>query len=193
MSKNKFRNSPRANILVVIFLVVAVVGISLWKNNTLSLPSLPNILGSSTVNLPKDGTKAGDARLYPDPTITPGKAYENITKEDICTSGYSKRVRDVASSTKHKVYENYNLDYPKSDGSWEVDHFIPLGIGGSNDISNLWPEPANPKPGFLEKDVVESYLHTEICNGKIDIKVAQKMIQDDWYKVYLGIPKGFKF
>jgi hypothetical protein len=177
------------NLFVILIIVVLFIGFRLYDQGAIKLPSF----GNQPPNTQYDGTKVGELRIYPDPNLTPGKVYKKVTKEDVCTSGYSKRVRDVASATKHKVYENYKLSYPKSDGSWEVDHFIPLGIGGSNDISNLWPEPASPKPGFLEKDVVENYLHKEICSGNIDIKVAQFMIHNDWYKVYKSIPKNYKF
>jgi hypothetical protein len=193
MTKRSISMQTKVNIFIALFLIATVIAIGFWKNKSSSLPNLNNIFANNTVSFPKDGTKAGEARLYPNPNLTPGKALENVTAEEICTSGYSSRTRDVPSSTKKKVYKNYDTPYPKNKGEWEVDHFIPLGIGGSNDISNLWPEPANPKPGFLEKDVVENYLHTQICNGKIDIKVAQNMIQTDWYRVYLSIPKGFKF
>ncbi len=69
-------------------------------------------------------------------------------------------------------------------GTYEVDHFIPLALGGSNDIGNLFPEAAEPKPGFKEKDVVEVYLHDEVCAGHVALSVAQEQIATDWLRVY---------
>ena len=72
----------------------------------------------------------------------------------------------------------------KAAGAYEVDHFIPLELGGSNDIKNLWPEPADPAPGFHEKDVVENYLHSQVCNGTMTLGEAQKFIATDWLDIF---------
>jgi 5-methylcytosine-specific restriction endonuclease McrA len=34
------------------------------------------------------------------------------------------------------------LGYPQQHGAFEVDHLIPLELGGDNVIANLWPEAA---------------------------------------------------
>ena len=52
---------------------------------------------------------------------------------------------------KEQVYAEYGI-VSHTTGEYEVDHFVPLELGGSNDISNLFPEAASPKPGFHEKD-----------------------------------------
>jgi len=77
---------------------------------------------------------------------------------------------------------------------YEVDHFIPLELGGSNDIKNLWLEPAEPKPGFHEKDIVENCLHYQVCFGNESLQKAQEEIRSDWYSVYQRIqnPEQFK-
>jgi hypothetical protein len=124
---------------------------------------------------------------YPDTNKTPGTVYENITEKDVCDPGYSKRIRNVPILQKKSIYRSYNVKFPQPSGAYEVDHFIPLSIGGSNDDKNLWPEPAVPIPGFREKDKVEYYLYSEICAGRISIKAAQESIRTDWYKVYQNI------
>ncbi len=129
-------------------------------------------------------TKAGPDRLYPDPLLTPGDVLP-ATKEDVCTPGYSASVRDVPLRVKKQVYTEYGATYPAHEGTYEVDHFISLELGGSNDIKNLFLEPADPRPGFHEKDVVENYIHREVCNGDITLEEAQKEIASDWYAVYL--------
>jgi hypothetical protein len=67
---------------------------------------------------------------------------------------------------------------------YEVDHFVSLELGGSNDIKNLWPEPYLPKPGARQKDVVENYLHRQVCAGNMTLPDAQQAIKSDWYKIY---------
>ena len=123
----------------------------------------------------------------PDKECTPGSIFENITKEEICVSGYSKKVRNVSLSLKKKVFAEYSIEYPVSFGSYEIDHLIPLSLGGNNDISNLWPKSAEPWPGFYEKNITGNYLLEEVCKGNILLSVAQERIADDWFLIYNNI------
>jgi hypothetical protein len=41
----------------------------------------------------------------------------------------------------------------------EVDHLIPLELGGSNEMKNLWPQPDKRQPECVEKDQLENELH----------------------------------
>ena len=120
---------------------------------------------------------------YPDPDCTPGDVIPGVTAADVCVSGYSSTVRNVPQAEKDEDYAEYDI-FSHTNGEYEVDHFVSLELGGSNDISNLWPEPADPKPGFHEKDKVENYLHSEVCNGTITLEEAQREIATDWYAVY---------
>ena len=123
----------------------------------------------------------------PDPACTPGAVFP-VTKEDICVKGYTKKVRYVTAKTKNLVYQEYGIS-SHAKGEYEVDHFIPLELGGSNDLKNLWPEAAEPRPGFHEKDKVENYLHQQVCAGLMPLTEAQKQIQANWLLVYESIAK----
>ena len=57
-------------------------------------------------------------------------------------------------------------------------------MGGSNDISNLYPESYLIKNGARVKDVLENYLHKQVCNGKLSIIEAQREISTDWLSYY---------
>jgi hypothetical protein len=118
-----------------------------------------------------------------DSACTPGAILPNVTKEQVCVSGYAGSVRNVPQSEKNKVFAEYGIG-KHLPGDYEVDHLVSLELGGSNDISNLWPEAAAPKPGFHEKDKVENYLHSQVCNGKITLKEAQIEIATNWLNVY---------
>ena len=123
----------------------------------------------------------------PDPACTPGAIIPDATSDQICQSGYSSTVRNVPEETKNDVYREYGIT-SHAPGQYEVDHFISLELGGSNDIANLWPEPAEPRPGFHEKDKVENYLHSQVCNGKMSLQDAQHKIATNWLTVYQNIP-----
>ncbi len=124
---------------------------------------------------------------FPDSTCTPGDVFTDATASDVCTPGYTKTVRNVPTSLKNQVYANYGI-LSHSSGEYEVDHFIPLELGGSNDITNLWPEPASPVPGFHEKDQVENYLHGQVCSGAMTLAEAQSEISTNWEDVYNSMP-----
>lgn len=123
---------------------------------------------------------------YPDANCTPGAVF-NVTADQVCTPGYASSVRNVPQSEKNQVYAEYGITSHAS-GQYEVDHFIPLELGGSNDISNLWPEPASPTPGFHQKDQVENYLHSQVCSGAMSLSAAQNAIASDWVAVYNSMP-----
>jgi hypothetical protein len=106
-----------------------------------------NTTGAQAVSLALSSSKAGPAYVYPNPSLTPG-AVLTTDASTICAPGYASGVRDVSTATKEEVYAEYGVSYPQPLGAYEVDHFIPLEIGGSNDIKNLWLEPATPTPGF---------------------------------------------
>jgi hypothetical protein len=122
-----------------------------------------------------------------DPACTPGDIIPTATKDVICVSGYSSSVRNVPTSEKNQVYAEYGIT-SRSTGQYEVDHLVSLELGGSNDISNLWPEAADPQPGFHQKDQVENYLHDQVCSGAIPLETAQREIATNWLAVYNQMP-----
>ena len=124
----------------------------------------------------------------PDSACTPGAIFPNATVQEICTSGYSSSVRNVPISEKDQAYAEYGIMH-HSPGQYEADHLVPLELGGSNDIANLWPEAASPTPGFHQKDQVENYLHDQACSGAMTLKDAQNQIATNWLTVYNRMPK----
>jgi hypothetical protein len=123
----------------------------------------------------------------PDPTLTPG-AVLTTDAAVICQPGYSKSVRHTSGRLKHDIYAEYGID--RHDGHYEIDHLIPLGIGGADTRENLWPESRETRPWNANvKDRLESYLHVEICAARIPVAQAQKDIAMDWiaaFQKYLG-------
>ena len=60
------------------------------------------------------------APILPDPKLTPGDVFD-VTAEDICVPGYTKKVRNVPQPVKEEVYREYGVTaHPH--GSYEVDH-----------------------------------------------------------------------
>lgn len=114
----------------------------------------------------------------PDPACTPG-ATETTDLSTICGQSTRER-RNVSSSVHRQAFAEYGIAYPQPRGAYEVDHLVPLELGGSNDLTNLWPEAAEPSPGFHDKDKVENALHKRVCAGTMPLDVAQREIARDW-------------
>lgn len=148
------------------------------------------------------GRHVGPANLYPNSKLTPGRA-DTLDVNDL-TSRYTERCphaktsctysqshRDVSGPLHKRVYDEYNVPPAERNiTSGEVDHFYPLCAGGSNDISNLWYEPADSgwnsrNFGYHTKDKLETYVCTQIKKGKLDPREAYDRMTKDWVKFYL--------
>jgi hypothetical protein len=117
----------------------------------------------------------------PDPKLTPGATLD-VTTKDICVTGYTKKVRNVPALVKRQVYQEYGaVNRP---GAYEVDHLIPLELGGSNSIKNLWPESYSIEWNARIKDELENRLHVLVCKGTITLTEAQKAITTNWIAAY---------
>ena len=123
----------------------------------------------------------------PDHACTPGAVFGDISEDRVCTPGYSKTVRNVPQKLRKEVFAEYGVPYSQPRGSYEVDHLIPLALGGDNEIANLFPQPAEPPPGFREKDIVEIFLHEEVCAGRADLASSQWQIANDWLAIYKNL------
>jgi hypothetical protein len=121
--------------------------------------------------------------ILPNPKLTPGDSFA-VTVQDLCEPGYTKKVRNVPAEMKREVYEEYGVT-SHDPGDYEVDHLIPLELGGSNSIKNLWPESHRTSPWNAQvKDRLEGKLHELVCDGKIDLKTAQQAIASNWIEAY---------
>ncbi len=173
---------------LIIILAVALV-ISGCSGVTVSTGNSGSNQGSSQGgNTPQFGvqTKTSGCQAHnalPDSACTPGAIIATATKAKICQSGYARTVRNVPTSEKDQAYASYGITHHTT-GEFEVDHLVSLELGGSNDISNLWPEAASPTPGFHQKDKVENYLHDQVCSGAISLQKAQVEIATNWLAVY---------
>ncbi len=121
-------------------------------------------------------------QVLPDSGCTPGAVLTTNTKT-VCVSGYTKTVRNVPLVAKKKVFAEYGVSYSLH-SNYEVDHLISLELGGSNDISNLWPESSLISNGSSIKDKFENYLHAQVCGGKLSLVEAQAEISGNWFKYY---------
>ncbi len=118
--------------------------------------------------------------LFPDGpnlVVTPGK---------LCDKPSSYRypehiaycIRDVSYETKEFLIKRYDTQLGFKIESmnridFKIDHFIPLCVGGSNDIANLWPQ---HKSIYEITDPVEPLVCQKMAEGKLKQADAVNLI-----------------
>lgn len=130
-------------------------------------------------------TRVCPENVYPNESLTPGKA-DTLNLDDLTKlydgKTYSESHRAVSEAVKKEVCQ----EYPENcKGTKEIDHFIPVALGGSNDITNLFPQPEindcyGINYGFREKDRIEVYLINQVKSGKMSVKEADDCLLVDW-------------
>jgi hypothetical protein len=124
----------------------------------------------------------------PDHSLTPG-ATRPVDLGEVCSMAHEEVVRAVPSGLRQEVFKEYGIVNPRPE-DYEIDYLIAPGLGGAEDIHNLWPEPSSSHRWNAHvKDALEERLHQLVCAGSIDLPTAQQAIATDWisaYKKYLG-------
>ncbi|HUZ27509.1 MAG TPA: hypothetical protein VMV07_27475 [Streptosporangiaceae bacterium] len=124
-----------------------------------------------------------DHGQLPDPSCTPGAFDPAVTQANIqstiCQTGYTDSVRPPESQTETFKWNVAEPAYGQQNVSGELDHLVPLELGGANDAANLWVE-AGQIPNA--KDAVENALNQTVCNGQITLRAAQQEIARNWIK-----------
>ncbi len=111
----------------------------------------------------------------------PGEVDAHVTqatiRSTICERGYSAKVRPPRKVT-YAIKRRLVNGLPGYSQDYELDHLIPLGLGGHPTSSNNlwlqnWPEAAI-------KDRDELRLHREVCSGRMTLEQAQQDMLATW-------------
>jgi hypothetical protein len=156
-------------------LVLSVMGGILYRKHSQVHRSGSGILSVASLTIP-------------DHTLTPG-ATRSVSIGDVCSMPHEEVVRDVPNSLRQEVFKEYGIVDPRAE-DYEIDYLIAPGLGGTEDIHNLWPEPSTPSAWNAHvKDALEERLHQLVCDGELDLPTAQRAIATNWitaYKQYFG-------
>jgi len=129
------------------------------------------------------GVSAIERGAVPDRNLTPG-ATRMVTMNDVCAMPHEEVVRAVPTSLRQEIFQEYGL-VNASANDYEIDYLIAPGLGGAEDIRNLWPEPYTSATWNARiKDDLEEHLHQLVCAGKVDLSTAQRDIASDWIVAY---------
>jgi len=135
----------------------------------------------------------GACDVRPDENLTGGAASIR-TRERIAACGHAKDNRGQMTRERHdEVLKRYGLP-PGTHPDYEIDHLIPLCLGGSDDPSNLWPQPKRRIEATWNaeaKDRLEGKICKMVCAGQInEISTAQEDFASDWITAYQKYYKG---
>ena len=124
-----------------------------------------------------------NSELLPNRSLTPGASMA-AALGDICAMDHDAVVLPVSDILRDQVFQEYGLRKTSAD-SYEVDFLISPGLGGTDDIRNLWPQRRfNATWNSFVKDQLEDYLHRSVCAGKVDLATAQRDVSTDWIAAY---------
>ncbi len=125
---------------------------------------------------------ANEVGTVPDLNLTPG-ATRAVTIHEICSMAHEDVVREVPASLRQQIFQEYRIKDGRA-ADYEIDYLITPGLGGAEDIHNLWPEPRSSTWNAQVKDTLEEHLHEMVCAGKLDLPAAQRAIATDWIAAY---------
>jgi hypothetical protein len=104
------------------------------------------------------------------PSSADFKEYRYVSKTPYCT-------RNVPQSFKNRVYAAYKI-LEADKVNYTIDHLVPLFLGGSNDIQNLWPQHKT-----ITTAPVESSLYSKVSKNELHATEALNKILEIKYKI----------
>ena len=137
-------------------------------------------------------TKMSHGFPIPDPDCTPGAFNPTLTLTVFQDPGFKTScVRDnlTSASQKQQTYSWYGITKPANNSgateTCELDHLVPLVMGGADSLDNIWPQcgPKNvvrKERYFPQKDCVEVYLADQVRSGAKKLAETQRAVANDW-------------
>lgn len=121
------------------------------------------------------------AAQLPNGFQTPGATLK-VDAKKVCAAGFVTSAKPVAGWQKTQTLEKYGIRPERFDG--ELEHLIPVSLGGSNDPENLYPFHEQGEYTLRAKQELADRLLKMVCEGKMPLKQAQDLFRKDWTKAY---------
>jgi hypothetical protein len=90
----------------------------------------------------------------------------------------------VPQTEKFSVEREYGMAATYYGYTIEIDHIVPLELGGSNSIANLFPEPGRGAANYHFKDAAENRAKAWVCGGRLSLGAARRGFATNWETLY---------
>ncbi len=118
----------------------------------------------------------------PDTRLTPGATVLE-SRSTVCAESNTKN-KPVSPAVQRKVFQEYGIS-GVDPRAYEVDYLVTPALGGSDDIHNLWPHSYSATEWNAQvKDALEDRLRGMVCDGSLDLTMAQREIASNWIAAY---------
>ena len=157
------------------------MGVFMFKVFVLAMLSVVSIASADYSGY--QGNNSGDAGsgwfpTKPDATMTPGMLCQHAD-----SLRYPEKIkycsRNVDTMTKNRVIQMYDAKFgykinPSNRNQFKIDHYIPLCMGGSNEVQNLWP---HHQSVYTQTDPLEPLLCEKKSEGRLKQVEAVQLIK----------------
>jgi hypothetical protein len=122
-------------------------------------------------------------QILPDPVVTPGEA-QSISLAEVKKMGSkAAHLSNIPPDVKRAVFRAYGLS--PDEKNYELDHLIPLSLGGLNSAKNLWPHSRKGSFWTIDKKLtLEKRVCRLVCAGRLSLVSARQLVASDWPKAY---------
>jgi poly(3-hydroxybutyrate) depolymerase len=131
-------------------------------------------------------TKHSSCRLgvTPDRRCSPGAYWSGLTRTVLCSARFRPSAAGgIPRAVQHSTAIQYGLSPGQLGKTVVIDHLVPVGIGGSGDIANLFPL-GRTATGYALKQKLDAKLRTLVCAGQMGLRSAQSAIAANWQALY---------
>jgi hypothetical protein len=130
----------------------------------------------------RSGVPAADTGALPVASLTPGATIE-IDVRDVCDET-PRPLQAIDIAVRQAVVRAYGMESVPAD-QYELDYLITPQLGGAPDARNLWPQRYRARVWNAGvKDQLEDLLPRLVCEGRLDLRTAQRDIAADWVAAY---------
>lgn len=146
------------------------------------------VLNSLFAGVALTGIIAAFAIADPSPDL-PGPAapgeIASTSWDEICAGNYSRTHRTDNYSRRRAIRDRDHCDPHNS----EVDHRVPLSVGGADTEANLWCQPGSGVWTYRDKDKLESWVWLSLCHHRMfGVSDAQAIfLAPDWRVEYCKV------
>lgn len=127
---------------------------------------------------------AVEVQVRPNKNLT-GGSVRTVKPDEACGQARPYR-QPMMRARQNEVLQRYGLP-PGAHPDYEIDHLIPLCLGGSDDPSNTWPQPQRSIEETWNadaKDRLERRMCDMVSSRQIDMVTAQEAFASDWIAAY---------